>query len=122
MIKVKYDLAEAIPGQNKRITVLEQEIADLKSQLQNAQCQITNLVEKQFTPATFSWGVKSNASRERREDLGNCLRIHIERTINKINNFHIWDRVISLHQIGVVNQMWIVCAFLCNAQPNMISV
>ena len=50
------------------------------------------------------------------------LRIHIERAINKIKNFHIWDRVIPLHQIGVVNQMWTVCAFLCNAQPNIISV
>ena len=50
------------------------------------------------------------------------LRIHIERAINKIKNFHIWDRVIPLHQIGVVNQMWAVCAFLCNAQPNIISV
>ena len=50
------------------------------------------------------------------------LRIHIERAINKIKNFHIWDWVTTLHQIGVVNQMWTVCAFLCNAQPNIISV
>ena len=48
------------------------------------------------------------------------LRIHIERAINKIKK--LWDRVIPLHQIGVVNQMWAVCAFLCNAQPNIISV
>jgi TolA-binding protein len=44
-----HNLAGAIAGQNKRITDLEQEIADLKSQLQNAQRQITNLMEKQFT-------------------------------------------------------------------------
>jgi hypothetical protein len=50
------------------------------------------------------------------------LRIHIERAINKIKNFHIWDKVIPLHQFGVVNQMWAVCAILCNAQPNIISV
>jgi hypothetical protein len=50
------------------------------------------------------------------------LRIHIERAINKIKNFHIWDRVIPLHQFGLVNQMWTVCAFLCNAQPNIISI
>ena len=43
-----HDLAEAIAGQNKRITDLEQEITDLKSQLQNAQRHI-NLMEKQFT-------------------------------------------------------------------------
>lgn len=50
------------------------------------------------------------------------LRIHIERAINKIKNFHIWDKVIPLSQFSVVNQMWAVCAILCNAQPNIISV
>ena len=50
------------------------------------------------------------------------LRIHVERAINKIKNFHIWDRVVPLHQMGIVNQMWAVCAFCCNAQPNIISI
>lgn len=50
------------------------------------------------------------------------LRIYIERAINKIKNFHIWDKVIPLHQFGLVNQMWAICAILCNAQPNIISV
>ena len=36
------------------------------------------------------------------------LRIHAERAINKIKNFHIWDRVVPLHQMGIVNQMWAV--------------
>ena len=49
------------------------------------------------------------------------LRIHIERAINKIKNFHIWDKVIPLHQIPLANQMWAVCAFCCNVQPNIIS-
>ena len=50
------------------------------------------------------------------------LRIHVERAINKIKNCHIWDGVVPLHQFGVVNQMWAVCAILCNAQPNIISI
>ncbi|XP_015751994.1 PREDICTED: uncharacterized protein LOC107331849 [Acropora digitifera] len=50
------------------------------------------------------------------------LRIHVEHAINKIKNFHIWDGVIPLHQLGLVNQMWSVCAILCNAQPNIISI
>lgn len=50
------------------------------------------------------------------------LRIHIERAINKIKNFHIWDRVIPLNLMGIVNQMWAVCGFLCNAQENIISI
>ncbi|XP_020905111.2 uncharacterized protein LOC110243363 [Exaiptasia diaphana] len=50
------------------------------------------------------------------------LRIHVERAINKIKNFHIFDRVIPLHQFGLINQIWTVCAILCNGQPNIISV
>ena len=50
------------------------------------------------------------------------LRIHVERAINKIKNFHIWDGVVPLHQFGIVNQMWAVCAILCNAQSNIISI
>ena len=50
------------------------------------------------------------------------LCIHVERAINKIKNFHIWDGVIPLHHLGLANQMWSVCAILCNAQPNIISI
>ena len=50
------------------------------------------------------------------------LRIHVEHAINKIKNFHIWDRVVSLHQMGIVNQMWAVCAFCCNAQTSIMSM
>ena len=49
------------------------------------------------------------------------LRIHVERAINKIKNFHIWDSVIPLNPFGVANQMWSVCAFLCNIQDPIIS-
>ena len=50
-----------------------------------------------------------------------CLRIHVERATNKINNFHIWDGVLPLNLFGLANQIWSVCAFLCNAQPIIIS-
>jgi len=49
MESCEHNLAEAIAGQSKRITDLEQEISGLKLQLENAQRQITNLMEKQFT-------------------------------------------------------------------------
>ena len=49
------------------------------------------------------------------------LRIHVERAINKIKNFHIWDGVLPLNLFGLANQIWSVCAFLCNAQPSIIS-
>ena len=39
------------------------------------------------------------------------LRIHVERAINKIKNFHIWDGVVPVSLFDVVNQMWAVCRF-----------
>ena len=49
------------------------------------------------------------------------LRIHVERAINKIKNFLVWKGEIPLSLFSVVNQMWSVCAFLCNAQDPLIS-
>ena len=49
------------------------------------------------------------------------LRVHVERAINKIKNFHIWDGIVPLNLFGVVNQMWTVCAVLCNLQKPIIS-
>lgn len=49
------------------------------------------------------------------------LRIHVERAINKIKNFIIWKGEIPLSLFSVVNQMWSVCAFLCNTQDPLIS-
>ena len=49
------------------------------------------------------------------------LRIHVERAINKVKNFHIFDGVIPLSYFGVVNQMWGVCTMLCNMHNPIIS-
>ena len=49
------------------------------------------------------------------------LRIHVERAINKIKNLHIWDRIVPLRLFHTVNQMWSVCAFLCNTHDPLIS-
>ena len=50
-----------------------------------------------------------------------ALQIHVERAINKIKNFHIWDRVTPLSLFPVINQMWAVCTFLCNVQDPIIT-
>jgi len=50
------------------------------------------------------------------------MHIHVERAMNKIKNFHIWDGAVPVHQFTLVNQMWAMCAILCNAQSNNISV
>lgn len=49
------------------------------------------------------------------------VRIHIERAINEVKNLRVWDSVIPLSLFGVVNQMWSVCAFLCNMHDPLIS-
>ena len=48
-------------------------------------------------------------------------RIHIERAINKVKKFHIFDRPIALSMLGTVNQMWTVCALLTLFQKPIIS-
>ena len=49
-------------------------------------------------------------------------RIHIERAINKVKNFHIFDRPVPLSMLGSVNQMWAVCALLTLFQNPIISI
>ncbi|XP_077549725.1 uncharacterized protein LOC144162857 [Haemaphysalis longicornis] len=48
------------------------------------------------------------------------LRIHVERRIQRINNFHIFDRPIPLSLGPVINEMWVVCVLLTNFQSPII--
>ena len=45
-----------------------------------------------------------------------CERIHVERMIQRLKCFHIFDRVIPVNMLGSLNQMISVCGFLCNFQ------
>ena len=38
--------------------------------------------------------------------------IHVERAINNIKNFHIFDQIIPLSLVGSINQIWTVCGLL----------
>lgn len=49
------------------------------------------------------------------------LCIHVEREINKIKYFHIWDSAEPFTMFGVVNQIWSLCAMLCNFRNSIIS-
>lgn len=49
------------------------------------------------------------------------LCIHVERGINKIKYFHIRDSAEPFTMFGVVNQIWSLCAMLCNFRNSIIS-
>ncbi|CAN7981159.1 unnamed protein product, partial [Ixodes pacificus] len=48
------------------------------------------------------------------------LRIHVERRIQRIKNFHIFDKPIPISIAPVANEMWAVCAVLTNLQSPLI--
>ncbi|XP_064485722.1 uncharacterized protein LOC135398196 [Ornithodoros turicata] len=45
-----------------------------------------------------------------------ALRIHVERRIQRIKGFHIFDRSIPISLAPLANQVWTVCAILTNFQ------
>jgi hypothetical protein len=49
------------------------------------------------------------------------LRIHVERYISRIKNFHIFDRPLPLTMHGSANQIFTVCSFLVMFQNPIIS-
>ena len=50
------------------------------------------------------------------------FRIHVERAIERIKNYHILDYVpITLCSSGVIDQIFFVCAMLTNFQPPLVS-
>ncbi|CAN7945176.1 unnamed protein product, partial [Ixodes hexagonus] len=48
------------------------------------------------------------------------LRIHVERRIQRIKTYHIFDRVVPLSLGPVANQMWTICVLQSNLQPSIL--
>ncbi|XP_064479145.1 uncharacterized protein LOC135392359 [Ornithodoros turicata] len=48
------------------------------------------------------------------------LRIHVERRIQRVKSFHIFDTSVSAKLCGVINQMWTVAVILTNFQGPII--
>ena len=45
------------------------------------------------------------------------LRIHVERAMERIKNFHIFDRTLPVTLTGIADRMFFVCCFLLNFHP-----
>lgn len=45
------------------------------------------------------------------------VRIHVERVIERLKNFRIFQGNLPLSMVGTANQLVIVCAALCNLLP-----
>ena len=45
------------------------------------------------------------------------LRIHVERCMERLKNYHIFDGVMSLSLMDVADQIFFVCAVLTNFHP-----
>ena len=42
------------------------------------------------------------------------VRIHVERAIRRVKEYHIFDSIVPLSLAGTINQIWTVCALLTN--------
>lgn len=49
-----------------------------------------------------------------------ALRIHVERKIQRIKGFHVFDRSIPISLAPLANQMWVICALLTNFQAPLL--
>ena len=45
------------------------------------------------------------------------LRIHVERAMERIKNYHIFDCTLLAFLTGIADRMFNVCCFLCNFHP-----
>lgn len=71
------------------------------------------------TPPFLTRGQFSEEEVRETEEIAS-LRIHVERRIQRIKNFHIFDRPIPLSLGPIINEMWIVCALLTNFQSPIV--
>lgn len=70
-------------------------------------------------PPFLTKGQFSAAEVEETADIAS-LRIHVERRIQRIKTFHIFDRVIPLSLAPIASQIWVVCALLSNLQTTIL--
>lgn len=42
------------------------------------------------------------------------LRIHVERAIRRVREYHVFDGIIPISVVGSINQIWAVCCYMTN--------
>ncbi|XP_064469616.1 uncharacterized protein LOC135384341 [Ornithodoros turicata] len=81
--------------------------------------KIADLLEKKGVslniPPFLTNGQFSSAEVRETQEIA-ALRIHVERRIQRIKTYHIFDRSLPISLRPLVNQIWTVCAILSNLQ------
>lgn len=77
-------------------------------------------VKLNIPPFLGQYGQMSNSEVYQTQSIA-AERIHVERAINKIKNFHIFDQPIPVTLFGSINQIWSVCALLTLFQDPILS-
>ncbi|XP_064468566.1 uncharacterized protein LOC135380210 [Ornithodoros turicata] len=70
-------------------------------------------------PQFLTRGHFSEAEVKETEEIAS-LRIHVERRIQRVKSFHIFDRPVPLSLGPIINEMWVVCVILTNFQSPLL--
>ena len=80
---------------------------------------ISHLLEKQGATLNIPPFLTDKRSQFTKQEVASTqniarVRIHVERAIRRIKEYHLFDSVIPLSLAGSINQIWTVCALLTN--------
>ena len=67
-----------------------------------------------ITPPFLSPNDQFNEEEVREMNEIASLRVHVERAIRRVKEYHIFDKTIPLNLAGSINQIWTVCCLLTN--------
>ncbi|KAM7307084.1 THAP domain-containing protein 5-like [Ixodes scapularis] len=121
--------AEIIKSLQVQLTKIECALLEAQTKLQLALTKYSVMADKGFriedqlkeinvelnTPPFLRKGNFTTEEVKETEEIAS-LRIHVERRIQRIKGFHIFDRPVSISLAPVVNEMWFICAVLTNLQ------
>ena len=85
-------------------------------------CEYTDVLDVELIIPAFLKGRDrlSEAEIVRSQQIAANERIHVERMIQRLNCYHVFDRKLPLTMVGSINQIITVCSLLCNFQEPIV--